>query len=140
VKQLRHVALAPILVVLLALAASAHAGEAMKHSGSIFSIAEDARTFVLAEVGPWQVRQGETVITYRTITLAPETEFAIVARADAAPTGFPGDFVETRLGPEGVYMNDHVTVDCRHEGKRLMALKIVVIEPVGVETGEDGLR
>ena len=67
------------------------------------------------------MRQGETVITYRTITLAPETEFAIVARADTAPTGFPGDFVETRLGPEGVYLNDHVTVDCRHEGKRLVA-------------------
>jgi len=86
------------------------------------------------------VRQGETVITYRTITLAPETEFAIVARADTAPTGFPGDFVETRLGPEGVYLNDHVTVDCRHEGKRLVALKIIVIEPAGVETGDEGLR
>ena len=127
-KRLSHVAFACMLVTLVGLTASAGAADTLKHSGSIVSIAEDAKTFVLAEVGPWQVRDGATVITYRTITLAPETEFAIVARADAAPSGFKGDFVETRLGPEGVYLNDYVTIDCRHEGKRLVALKITVIE------------
>ena len=127
-KRLRHLMSAPILVILLGLTASAGAGERVKHSGSIVSIADDTGTFVLAEVGPWQVRDGATVITYRTITLAPETEFAIVARADAASSGFGGDFVETRLGPESVYLNDYVTVDCRHEGKRLVALKITVTE------------
>ena len=124
----RQSAFAAVLVILLGLVASASAGERMKHSGSIVSIADDGRTFVLAEVGPWQVRNGAIVITRRTITLTPETEFAIVAR-DVTAGGFPGDFAETRLGPDGVYLNDYVTIDCRHEGRRLVALKITVIEP-----------
>jgi hypothetical protein len=117
-----------VLVSLLSLTASVSAEVRMKHSGVILSIAEDASTFVLGEVGPWQVRNGATVITYRTITLAPETEFAVVARADTAPSGFPGDFVETPVGPDRVYLGDYVTVDCRHEGNRLVALKITVPE------------
>lgn len=136
-KRLRHVVSASVLAVMLGLTGSVSAGESVKHSGSIVSIADDARTFVLAEVGPWQVRDRATVITYRTITLAPETGFAIIDRADAAPSGFPGDFVEIPVGPELVYLNDYVTVDCRHEGKRLVALKITVTElpATGTEGG-----
>ncbi len=136
-----HIALAAMFLVLAGqilpgLTASASAGEHVKHSGSIVSIAADAKTFVLAEVGPWRVRKGATVISYRTITLAPETGYAIVARTDQAPSGFQGDFVETPIGPESVYLHDYVTVDCRHEGKRLMALKITVTElPVGDNGG-----
>jgi hypothetical protein len=131
----RPVVFAAVLVMLLGFTASASAGERMKHSGAIVSIADDGRTFVLAEVGPWQVRNGATVATRRTITLTPETAFAIVARADAAPSGFPGDFVEIALGPEDVYLGDHVTVDCRHEGRRLIALKITVTEPWADDAG-----
>jgi hypothetical protein len=50
------------------------------------------------------------VVTYQTITLAPASKFAIVARADVAASGFPGDFVERRPGPEDVYLDDYVTV------------------------------
>jgi hypothetical protein len=76
------------------------------------------------------------VITYRTITLTPETEFAVAHRAAAAPSGFPGDFVEIPVGPESVYVNDYISIDCRHEGKRLVALKITVIELPGAETDD----
>ena len=114
--------------IVIALAAPATAAEIKQHSGTIVSIADDARTFVLAEVGPWQVRDGATVVTHRTIELAPETRFAIAARVDAAPSGFRGDWVEFEIGPERVYLNDRVTIDCRHEGKRLVALKITVVE------------
>jgi len=139
-RRLVHIALAAIFLILPGLilpglTASASAGERVKHSGSIVSIAAAAKTFVLAEVGPWQVRKGATVITYLTITLAPETGYAIVARTDQAPSGFPGDFVETPIGPESVYLHDYVTVDCRHEGKRLMALKITVTEVPAGDTG-----
>ena len=129
-RRLDHVVSASVFVILLGLTASASAEQTLKHSGSIVSVAEHAKAFVLAEVGPWRVRKGVTVITYRTIALTPETEFAIVARA-TAPGGFAGDLVESRLGPEDVYVNDYVTVDCRHEGKRLVALKITVTEPAG---------
>ena len=139
-RRLGHIVLAAVFLILpglilTGLTASASAEERVKLSGSIVSIAGDAKTFVLAEIGPWQVRKGATVLTYRTITLSPETEYAIVARAEQAPSGFPDDFVETPIGPESVYLHDYVTVDCRHEGKRLMALKITVTEvPVG-DTG-----
>jgi hypothetical protein len=117
-----------IVIVLMGRTISANAGERMKHSGSIFSIADDATMFVLAEVGPWQLRHGATVITYRTITVTPETEFAIVARRDAAANAYAGEFVETPIGPDGLYLNDFVTIDCVHERKRLIALKITVTE------------
>jgi hypothetical protein len=119
----------PALVILLGLSSSPGVAETLKHSGSIFSVADDGTTFVLAEVGPWQVRDGAIVMTYRTITVTPDTEMMIVGRGDEPTSGFPGDFVATRVGPDGVYLNDYVTVDCLHEGKRLIALKIIVTEP-----------
>jgi hypothetical protein len=115
-------------VIVLGLVVAASAAETMKHSGTIVSIADDARTLVLAEIGPWRVRGGATVVTYRTIVLAPETRFAIVGRGEDAPSGFQGDFVEMALGPDGLYPGDHVTVDCRHEGGRFVALKVTVTE------------
>ena len=140
---MRHLAtFAAVVAVLLALTASAGAEEIVtKHSGVIVAIADDASTFVLAEVGPWQVRKNATVMTHRTITLMPETQFAMVGRADDAPSGFPGDFVEVVLGPEAVYLHDFVTVECRHEGQRLLARKITVTELVAeAESGEQTLR
>lgn len=126
--RFRAVAVASVLVIALGLAASASAGPIMKHSGTIVSIAPDASTFVLAEVGPWQTEKGATVITYRTITMKPDTQFAVVTRVPEAPSGFGDDFAETRVGPDGVLLNDYVTIDCRHEGTLLMALKITVAE------------
>jgi hypothetical protein len=117
-----------IVIIVMGLTVSANAGERMKHSGAIFSIGDDATTFVLAEVGPWHFRHGVIAITYRTITITPETEFAIAARRDAAANTYAGEFVEMPIGPDGVYLNDFVTIDCVHEGKRLIALKITVTE------------
>jgi hypothetical protein len=133
---LRHAVAASALAVLLGLVASADAGERMKHSGRIVSVSDSAGTFVLAEIGPWRVRDGATAVANRTIALVPATEYAAVARADAAPSGFAGDFVETRVGPDRVHVGDHVTVDCLHEGKRLVALKITVIEMATAGGGE----
>ena len=130
--RLRPIVLA--LTLLAGLAASVNA-EIMRHSGFIFSIADNAKTLVLAEVGPWQLRNGRTVITYRTVAMTPQTVFTVVRRSDAAPSGFRGDFVETAVGPEEAYLNDYVTVECLHEGERVVALKITVIELLsGVET------
>jgi hypothetical protein len=135
-RRLRFVAYAATMfVILLGLAASVGAGERVTYSGTIVAIADDAKTFVLAEVGPWRVRNGATVITYLTITLAPETELAIVTRSDTAPSGYPGDFVESRVGPEDIYLNDYVTVDCRQQGKRLVALKITAVELTATDDG-----
>jgi hypothetical protein len=129
-----RVAAAVIGVFLLGIVGSADADERMKHSGTIVSIAKDRTTFVLAEIGPWRVRGGATVITYRTIEIRRGTRFAIVSRFDDG--GTRGDFVELELEPEGVYVDDYVTVDCRHEGTRMLALKVTVTEALpALETG-----
>ena len=94
--------------------------------------------FKLAEVGPWQVRDGTTVITRETIALTAQTELAIAFRAEDAGDGFAGEFVEAPLGRAGVYVDDYVTIECRHEGARMVALKITVTDlPGGTFTKED---
>ena len=127
-----------ILVILMGVSGAAGAANVMKHSGFIASIADDERSFVLSEVGPWHVRGGATATIHRIIALTPETEFAIVARAEAAPSGFPGDFAETRMGVASVFLNDYVTVECRHEGGRQVALKVTVIYLPPAPTDDPG--
>jgi hypothetical protein len=119
---------ASVLAILLALAGPADAAEVFKHSGSIVSIAPDVQSFILAEVGPWQTRDGKTVVTRRTVVITPETEYTMVGRLDEPRDGYPGGFIEVAIEPEQVYLHDYVTVECRHEGDRMVALKITVIE------------
>jgi hypothetical protein len=120
-------------VLALALAGSAGAQPLVKHSGVIVDANERAGSLVLAEVGPWRVRDGATVITYRTIVFTPQTEFTIVFRAEDPVTGFAGDFVETPLEAWAVYVGDHVTIDCRHDGTRLVAVKMTVTDLPGAD-------
>lgn len=129
-----------MFVLLLALVGSAGAGELVKHSGVIVHIADDGRSFVLAEVGSWQVKEGRTVTTRQTIRLLPDTKFVIVGRVADAPTGFAGDFIEVPLTAEEVYLNDYVTVECRHEGRAMLALKITVTELPDADTGGQTLQ
>lgn len=119
------------LAVVLALAGPAAAQVVQKHSGVIADVDEQAGTFVLAELGPWRLRDGRTVVTYRTIALRPETTFAIVFRDEEAASGYRNDFVETPLEAAGVYVDDYVTVECLHEGPRFVALKITVTDLPG---------
>lgn len=127
-KALRSLTVVAALAAVLGFVGSADAQELMKHSGAIVAIDEKTGTIVLAEVGPWKLRQGKTVITYRTITVTPATEFAIVGRQYATLGAFPGEFVEGALEADELYVNDYVTVDCLHAGKRQIALKITVTE------------
>ena len=135
---MRALGLLSILGIVLASSGAAGAGNVIRHSGSIASIADDERSFVLSEVGPWRGRSGGTATIHRTIALTPETEFAIVARAEAAPSGFAGDFVEMGMGVGSVFLNDYVTVECRHEGGRQVALKVTVIYVRQARTDDPG--
>ena len=107
----------------------------MKHSGTIVSIAGDGQSFVLAEVGRWQGRDGRTVLTHLTISLTPGTQLSLVSRSAHAASGFPGDFVETPVPRLWLDVGDHVTVDCLHDGSRLVALKIGVMELPALDEG-----
>ena len=103
------------------------AAETVKHSGTILAIDTDGGRFVLEEIGPWQVRGGVTQVIRREIVMTPATQFAIVVRANA-PGGFAGDFVEGPLDPAAVEVGDLVTVECRHDGPRLVAIKITIAD------------
>ena len=126
------------LVLMLGVASPTIAGDVVKHSGTIVAFDEKTDTIVLAEVGPWQVRDGATVVTKRRITLTPDTELAIVFRAEEPASGFAGEYVEAPLERAGVYVEDYVTVECRHEGGRMIALKIIVVDLPGADYREEG--
>ena len=125
---MRWIAVVASLVAALGFAGAGAAEERMKHSGTIVAIDEAARTIVLAEIGPWTVRDGKTVVTYRTITVTPETEFSIVGREYATFDGWPGEFLEGVLPSGAIHVDDFVTVDCLHKGTRQIALKVTVTE------------
>jgi hypothetical protein len=93
---------------------------------------QSAGTVVLAEIGPWHIKGGETEITRRTIAVTSATEFARVKRmADAGPSGWRGDFAEAPLPAWQVKPGDFVTVMTRDEDRPPTAVKITVIEPEG---------
>lgn len=125
-KFLRSLTAVLAVGAVLSLVAASDAQETVKHSGSVVAIDDKAGTVVLAEVGPWKLRDGATVITYRTITVTPDTAFAVARRSTDPANGFPGQFVEEPLAPGALALNDYVTIDSRHEPKRVRALKITV--------------
>lgn len=116
----------PLLVLLAGGLASGEPPVIVKHSGTVVTVDSARSVFVLAEVGPWRVDAGRTVITERRIALTESTEVTYVRRDDAE--AFPGDFLETRLGARELMTGDFVTVECRHEGQRLVAVKVTVCE------------
>jgi hypothetical protein len=103
------------------------AADIFKHSGTVVAIDIARGQLVLDEVGPWQVRDGVAQMTRRTIVLTPVTAFAIVLRASPAG-GFPGALVASPLAANAVIAGDVITVDCRHDGSRFVALKVTVAE------------
>jgi hypothetical protein len=114
-----------------AVAIPAWAGDATSsHSGTVVAVDKPARTLVLAEVGPWQVKDGEPRAVRRVVAVTDATEFIRVKRAaGVAPSGWPGDYVATPLPAWQVKPGDFVTVEARHEGQRLVALRITVADP-----------
>lgn len=121
--QRRFVVLAVSLVLVAAASQPSVAAESVKHSGTILEMDAGRGRLVLEEVGPWQVRDGVTQVIRRTIVLTAATRFAIALRANA-PDGFAGAFVEGTLDPAALEVGDLITAECRHDGRRIVALKI----------------
>jgi hypothetical protein len=117
------------MIALLAFGASAGAASAqvVKHSGTVALVDTRGGKLVLDEVGPWKTLQdGTTVVTKRIIIVTPETEMVVVRRQ--ATEWYPAEFITLPLVRE-VAPGDFVTVECRHDGPRMTALQIVVVEP-----------
>ena len=123
-----------LAVMVVALGFPLRAGaETTNISGTILALDKEAGTIVVGEIGPWRVKDGVTEITPRTLSVTAATEFRQVKRAPGiGPRGWVGDFVEVALGAWELKQGDFVTVEVRHEGPRLTAVKVAVaalVEP-----------
>ena len=119
---LRVVALAGI-----GLALGVATAGASDHSGTVVSVDTTAGMLVIGEIGPWQIREGKTLITERTIAVAPSTRFVAVRRSrEAGPSGWIGELVEMPLDPWAVKEGDFVTVRATSEDTGLRAEKVTV--------------
>ncbi len=118
-----------VLAVLLAVSgAPAGAADVFRHTGTLTSFDRATGTLVVAEVGPWRVRDGVTVVTERTVTLTPATRFSFVRRGEPGETAWPGDFLELAIDAWEMLPGDFVTVECRHEADRMIALRVQVLD------------
>ena len=124
--RMRHVIVAVAVVAVMLGLGLSFAGEPIyRHSGSV--VAVERAVIVLAEVGPWKIKNGTTVVTERRIVVTNETEFVAVYRDYDNATGFPGDFTEAPLVDWELMPGDVVTVECEHRGERMIALKVAVL-------------
>jgi hypothetical protein len=116
-----------LLIMLLASPAApiAAAPATARHSGAVVFIDAERGVMIVDEVGPWRVENERTVITRLRIDLTRETLFNTFVRINA-PGRFAGEFLEVALDATDVTPGDIVTIDCRHEGDRLVA-KVVTI-------------
>jgi hypothetical protein len=114
-----------VLLSIVAGAAPARA-EGVRRSGTILAVDRHAGAITLGEVGPWVVRDGETVITRRTVKITDETAFVRIERMPEAPSGFPGDFTERRVEPWALQPGDFATIETADEGQALVAVRVAV--------------
>ncbi len=114
---------------LLALAPSGW-GEAAtaRYAGVIQSLDKAAGTIIVGDMGP-MLKSGESKITPRTIRVRPSTEFVRVKRAAGiAPSGWFGDYVETKLSAWELKPGDWVAIAGEQEAKGVMATRITVVD------------
>ena len=121
-----------IVVAALALSGlgAAPAGAQSRHSGTVTALDADRGTLTVGEVGPWVRRDGETVTIRRTFSLRPETRIVRVERrSQAAPGGWPGDFVEIPVTAADLAPGMFVTVEVEGPGARPVARKVSAVVP-----------
>jgi hypothetical protein len=122
--------------LVLVMAAHGGAGDVVRHSGTIVNIDERTESTLLEEIGPWRIASGKT--TLLKVAIAPDAPILLARRSARAPSGFGGDYVEEPMAPWGLAPGDFVTVECRHQGKRLVAIKVTVVDTPGPRGGVRG--
>lgn len=116
-----------VLATVGVLVLGAGVAAAADHSGTLMAVDRDRGTIVIGEVGPWQVKEGKTEITRKTIAVGAATQFVASKRVkEPGPTGWPGEFVEVKLDPWMVREGDFVTVRVEKDGTLPTATKITV--------------
>jgi hypothetical protein len=101
-----------------------HAG----YAGDVIAVDKSAGRIVVGDMGP-ALGDGRGEVIRRNIQVTPSTEFVKVKRASGtAPSGFVGDYVETKLPAWGVKPGEWVAVKVRAEKQGSEALKITVVD------------
>jgi hypothetical protein len=104
--------------------------EGDKYSGTVIAVDQAEGTIVVEGMGPWQTKNGVTQVQRRSIVITPSTEFVRLERATGpAPSGWVGDFVESRLAERQVSPGDWVTVTVTAEDERPTAVRVDVWQP-----------
>jgi len=119
-------------LALLALAVALPAEAAtVRHSGTVVSVDAAAGRLVIGDMGP-MLKDGKSTITRRMIRLTPSTEFLLVKRASgAAPDGWNGGYVETRVSAEDVKPGVWVTVSGEVGLRGMTAAKVEISDTSG---------
>ncbi len=119
-----------LMVSILALtAAGATEAKALTCAGLVLAVDRVGGTIVVGDMGPL-LSSGKSEVTRRTIQVTPSTEFVRVKRASGvAPSGWDGDYVETRLAAWDVKPGDFVAVTSEGHGQSLKAVKVTVVDP-----------
>jgi len=97
-------------------------------AGAVLTVDRDAGRIVVGDMGPL-LASGSSELSRRSIRVTPSTEFVMVKRAaGTAPSGFVGDYVESRLAAWDVRPGDYVTVTVRPGQGDAEAIKITVVD------------
>ena len=116
-----------LLVLMLAVCAWTEAATA-RYAGVVVAVDKAAGTIVVGDTGP-KLPSGESKITRYTMRVTRSTEFARVKRAaGVAPSGWLGDYVETKLPAWDVKPGDWVAAVVEADKQRLTAIKVVVVD------------
>ncbi len=99
-----------------------------RHSGVVVAVDKAAGTIVLGDMGP-KPKSGGSKLTHYTTTLTPSTAFVRVRRgAGTAPSGWVGDYVETKLQAWDIKPGDWVTVGVEAGKQRMTAVTVTVVD------------
>ncbi len=97
------------------------------YSGIVLSVDQATGTIVLGEAGS-RLKNGKSAITRRSFQVTPSTTFVRVKRAaGAAPTGWTGDYVETKPAAADIKPGEWVTVAVEGGKQRRTAVKVTVV-------------
>jgi len=104
---------------------------AADHAGLVVAVDRAAGTFVMDDMGPLR-SSGKSEATRYTIEVTSATEFVHAKRASGvAPSGWAGEYVETKLPAWEFKPGDFVVVTSEGRGQRLKALKVTVVDTTG---------
>lgn len=117
-------------LVLLSLAGPGWAqGAATRHSGTVVAVDRAAGTITIEAIGPWRVKDGQTVVTRFTVKPNGSTVWTRARRASGAgPSGWDGEFIEVPQDAWGLKSGEYATLDLQRAGKRRVATRVTVSE------------